>query len=72
MTALVALVPAGRRLLFLEGGYDLQSLYDSIGAVAGALVGVPIRPEPVTEGGPGLDQVEVSRRIHFDGGSGDR
>ncbi len=71
VAALVALVPAGRRLLFLEGGYDLQALYDSVGAVAGALTGVPIRPEPVSEGGPGLDQVEVSRRIHFDGGSGD-
>ena len=72
VTALVATVPPGRRLLFLEGGYDLQSLKDSVTAVASALIGAPERPEPITEGGPGLDHVEVARRIHFDGGAGDR
>jgi acetoin utilization deacetylase AcuC-like enzyme len=29
---LLALAPAGRRLLFLEGGYDLDGLADSVGA----------------------------------------
>ncbi|MEZ5341144.1 MAG: histone deacetylase [Acidimicrobiales bacterium] len=72
VTELVGLVPPGRRLLFLEGGYDLQSLKDSVTAVASALIGRPQRPEPTSEGGPGLEHVEVARRIHFDGGPGDR
>lgn len=58
--------PAGRRLLFLEGGYDLEALADCTGACTAALVGVEYRPEAPTSGGPGrtaLDAVkEFGRR----------
>jgi len=46
------LVPPGRRLFFLEGGYDLEALGRSAAATLGALLGVDYRPEPPTAGGP--------------------
>ena len=60
---LAALVPPGRRLLFLEGGYDLQALADSAGASLAALVGVDHRPEPATSGGPGHAVVQAALRL---------
>ncbi len=45
------LAPPGRRVLFLEGGYDLDALAASVGATLAALVGVKRRSEPVTSGG---------------------
>lgn len=68
---LVAMVPAGRRLLFLEGGYDLQALSDCSGAVTAHLMGEFFRPETPSVGGPGAGSVEAIRRLHFDGGPGD-
>jgi acetoin utilization deacetylase AcuC-like enzyme len=63
-TALVELVPAGRRLLFLEGGYDLDALADCTGAVLSALVdGGGFRPEAATAGGPGGDVCDASLKI---------
>jgi len=56
---LLALVPAGRRLIFLEGGYDLEALADSAGAAVAAAAGVDHRPEPATSGGPGRDVVDA-------------
>jgi acetoin utilization deacetylase AcuC-like enzyme len=50
---LAALVPPGRRLAFLEGGYDLEGLASSAGACLAALAGGSWRPEPATNGGPG-------------------
>ncbi len=62
--ALVALVPAGRRLLFLEGGYDLQALSHSTGAVLSALVDDgAYRPEVATSGGPGAQVVTDALNI---------
>jgi acetoin utilization deacetylase AcuC-like enzyme len=61
---LVALVPAGRRLVFLEGGYDLDALRDSTAACLSALAGVDDRPEPATSGGPGRRVVDAALRIH--------
>ena len=53
------LVPGdGRLLLFLEGGYDLGALRNSVGASAAVLCDVPFRPEPATNGGPGHDGVK--------------
>ena len=63
MARLLPLVPAGRRLLFLEGGYDLQALADSAGACVAALVGRRHRPEPATSGGPGRDVVQAVKRL---------
>jgi acetoin utilization deacetylase AcuC-like enzyme len=55
--------PAGRRVLFLEGGYDLQALADSAAACLGALAGVDVRPEHASGGGPGHAVVDAARRL---------
>jgi len=60
----VALVEPGRRLLFLEGGYDLEALARSAGACVAALVGNDYRPEPATSGGPGRAVVDAAARLH--------
>jgi acetoin utilization deacetylase AcuC-like enzyme len=60
---LVALVPAGRRLVFLEGGYDLDALRSSTAACLGALAGVPVCPEPPTSGETGRDVVAAALKI---------
>jgi acetoin utilization deacetylase AcuC-like enzyme len=56
---LVEVVPAGRRLFFLEGGYNLDALRDSAGAVLAVLAGERYRPEAPTAGGPGHHQVDA-------------
>jgi acetoin utilization deacetylase AcuC-like enzyme len=61
---LLALVPAGRRLLFLEGGYDLEALRDSTTAVLVALAGDRLCPEAPTSGGPGRAAVEAAAAAH--------
>jgi acetoin utilization deacetylase AcuC-like enzyme len=61
LTARVAeLVPAGRRLVFLEGGYDLEALTTSTTAAVSALAGVPIWPERLTQGGGGAEVVAAA------------
>ena len=50
---LLAFVPEGRRIVFLEGGYDLGALEMSTTACLGAMAGIDLRPEPATSGGPG-------------------
>jgi acetoin utilization deacetylase AcuC-like enzyme len=44
------LVPSGRLIAFLEGGYDLTSLAASVGACVTALGGAEYRPEPASSG----------------------
>jgi acetoin utilization deacetylase AcuC-like enzyme len=61
---LLALVPPGRRLVFLEGGYDLQALRDSTAAVLAALAGDRLRPEAATSGGPGREAVDAAAVAH--------
>jgi acetoin utilization deacetylase AcuC-like enzyme len=61
--SLIALVPAGRRIAFLEGGYDLEALAASAAACVGALVGERIVPEPPTAGGPGRDVITAAALI---------
>ena len=56
---LIAMVPAGRRLLFLEGGYDLEALADSTGTTLAALSDTTFRPEGATGGGPGRHVVDA-------------
>jgi acetoin utilization deacetylase AcuC-like enzyme len=53
---------AGRLVLFLEGGYDLDALTSSVGASLAALVDAPYRPEEATSGGPGAQVVDAARR----------
>jgi acetoin utilization deacetylase AcuC-like enzyme len=61
------LVPTGRTVAFLEGGYDLDALRDSVIATASALVGASHRPEPATAGGPGGHVVRAARELHQPG-----
>jgi acetoin utilization deacetylase AcuC-like enzyme len=61
-------VEPGRRLVFLEGGYDLEALSSSSAACLGALAGADVRPEPATSGVAGRDVVtaalKIRRRTH--------
>jgi acetoin utilization deacetylase AcuC-like enzyme len=63
-TDLLALAPPGRRLVFLEGGYDLDALRDSTAAVLVALAGDRLHPEAPTSGGPGRDVVAGAALAH--------
>ena len=60
----VRLAPPGRRVCFLEGGYDLDALARSTAACVGALAGEELRPEPVTSGNLGRTVVEQVRELH--------
>lgn len=62
---LLAFVPAGRRLAFLEGGYDLRALEDSTAACVAALGGAEVVPEPPTSGGPGREVVDEVAMLHL-------
>jgi acetoin utilization deacetylase AcuC-like enzyme len=62
---LLQLVDPGCRLVFLEGGYDLQAVADSTAATVGSLLGERVHPEAPSAGGPGsvvVDQVAELRR----------
>lgn len=62
--ALCELVPAGRRLLLLEGGYDLDALAACSGSVLSALIdGGSYRPEGASSGGPGDDVWAAALKI---------
>jgi len=61
---LAAVVPAGRRIAFLEGGYDLDAVRDSLAASLPALVGARrptdrARGAIPTIGGPGRETVDA-------------
>lgn len=62
---LVSVVPAGRRIAFLEGGYDLDALTSSTTACVAALAGVEVHPEPPTSGGPGREVVDEVALLHL-------
>jgi acetoin utilization deacetylase AcuC-like enzyme len=59
--------PPGRRLVMLEGGYDLDALAWGSAGVVGVLAGGD--PDPVdlseadTSGGPGMAQIDVISRF---------
>ena len=57
----VALAPtAGRIVVFLEGGYDLDALTDCVAATLPVLLGAPAAPsESQTADGPGRDVVDA-------------
>jgi len=61
----------GRRVVFLEGGYDLEGLALSTGAAIAALVDSDYRPEAASSGGPGNEAVDaVAAMWHrFDSGN---
>ena len=64
---IIQTVPAGRRLVFLEGGYDLQALELSTCAVLHALADKETHPEELSNGGIGseaIDEVAEILRTH--------
>jgi len=61
------LAPRNRLVLFLEGGYDLDALRDSVAATTSTLLGEPVRPERATTGGPGEHVVTAARDLHIAG-----
>ena len=50
--------PAGRRVVFLEGGYDLDALTETSAAVMSRLVGHRFETETETNGGPGVTVID--------------
>jgi acetoin utilization deacetylase AcuC-like enzyme len=58
-----SLVPPGRLVVVLEGGYDLQALTDSTAATLAALAGEHLTPEAPTGGGVGIERVSAAERI---------
>jgi acetoin utilization deacetylase AcuC-like enzyme len=63
-STLMELVPAGRRLLFLEGGYDTDALAACAGSVAAAAVDHEYRPERATSGDRGTAEVAAAKQLH--------
>jgi len=64
MGRLTGLVPTGRLIAFLEGGYDLGALADSAGAFVAAGLGIRYSPEGTTGDGPGRDVVDAQALRH--------
>lgn len=63
MTArLLGVVPPGRRLVMLEGGYDLEALAACSASVLGVLAGRHVDVERPTSGGPGVETVRALAR----------
>lgn len=58
-------VAAGRRILFLEGGYDTDALAACAGSVASRAVDHVYRPEGPTGGNLGAAQVVEAKRFHL-------
>lgn len=54
----------GRLILFLEGGYDLDALTNSVGASASVLAGTNFRPERASNGGAGAAGVRAAIEAH--------
>ena len=61
--SLLQFAPAGRRVAFLEGGYDLAALAACAGACVASLAGGRWAPEPPTAGGTGLAQVRAAALV---------
>ena len=57
---------APRTVAVLEGGYDLEATRASSSAVAGALLGLDLRPELASGAGPGMDVVRAAARLARD------
>ncbi len=57
---------AGRLIAFLEGGYDLRALVNSVAATVNALAGGSESAEPESSGGPGIAEVGFARQRRGD------
>ncbi|HEX2850607.1 MAG TPA: histone deacetylase [Acidimicrobiales bacterium] len=60
----IELAPPGHRLVFLEGGYDLDALAASAAACVATLVGQDLRPEKASSGTTGMDVVAAAEKVH--------
>ena len=56
----LTVAPPQRRIVFLEGGYDLDALTESTAAVLRQLVDDPLDTERQTNGGPGVELIDLS------------
>ena len=56
------IAPPGRRIAFLEGGYDLEALTETSAAVMAALVGESVDTERQTSGGPGKQMIDITEQ----------
>lgn len=61
---LLAMAPAGRSVVFLEGGYDLDAVAASTAATVAALSHVDLRPEMVTTGPDLTNLLSRIRGLH--------
>jgi acetoin utilization deacetylase AcuC-like enzyme len=69
---LLQFAPAGRRIVFLEGGYDLTALSECAAATVGALVGESVQAEAPTAHGPGIEVLgQVAAAQHAAAGTDD-
>ena len=55
-------MPAGRTLVALEGGYDLEALAYSTGATLSALIGETYRPELASAGEIGVPTIIAAKQ----------
>lgn len=59
----LAVADPGRRIAFLEGGYDLDGLRMGTAACVAAMAGTELLPEVETTGGPGGDMVDAAAAL---------
>ena len=62
--SLFNLAPKSRCIFFLEGGYNLQALTDSVSASFASIMGIDLRPESATGDGPGIEVVNRVAQLH--------
>jgi acetoin utilization deacetylase AcuC-like enzyme len=62
-SAIIGVVPSGRTVAFLEGGYDLDALAASTAACLAALTGTAFGSEAPTSGGPGAEVIAAARAL---------
>jgi len=60
---LMAVVPVGRIVVVLEGGYDLDAITMGTGATLATLVGASYRPEPASTGTTGMAAVGLAAQV---------
>lgn len=66
----LAVAPAGRRIVFLEGGYDLEALAETSAAVLSTVVDQTFATERETNGGPGADVIDRASAYFAELGTG--
>jgi acetoin utilization deacetylase AcuC-like enzyme len=65
-TRAMSLMPPGRTIAMLEGGYDLDALSASTRAVLGVFAGAEVASQPTTAGGPGGAEVDAVKAVWDD------